>query len=139
VAGGRWANEGLKQALCGQDGGFLPKGYKNYLEWYRRWIYGRGIERGMKEDGSALKPGFRAEEVTQVQEVEQGRLPSVEAFNKRVRYFTDGLVVGTKDLLNSVFDAQRDYFSEKRRSGPRKMRGEEDWGALRSMRDLRRG
>jgi putative transposase len=80
----------------------------------------------MKEDGSPMKPGFHLEEVTQVQEVEQGRLLSVEVLEKPVRHFTDGLVVGSNDLLKAVFTEQRDYFSEKRKSSPRKIRAEGD-------------
>ncbi len=137
MSGGRaekTAREGLKHALCGRQGGFLDKDEMNYLEWYRRWIYGRGLERGQKEDGKPMKRGFEKEKVVQVQEAE-GRLPSAENLEQRVRHFSEGLVVGTKELVNNVFEANRAYFGPKRQSGARKIRGAE-WGPLRSMRDL---
>jgi hypothetical protein len=71
-----------------------------------------------------------------VQEEEQARLPSMEMLGKRVRYFTDGLVVGNKDMLEEVFDKARTHFGPKRKTGARKMRGD-DWGGLKAMRDLR--
>jgi REP element-mobilizing transposase RayT len=57
----------------------------------------------------------------------------------RVRYFTDGAVIGSKSFVNDAFDAARERFSEKRKDGARKMRGigKEAGGALWSVRDLR--
>jgi hypothetical protein len=72
-----------------------------------------------------------------VQEEEQARLPSMKMLGIRVRYFTDGLVIGTRELVNGESEQQRDYFSEKRQSGSRRMKGDE-WGALRSMRALQK-
>jgi hypothetical protein len=46
------------------------------------------------------------------------------------------VVVGTKDMLEEVFDKARTYFGPKRKTGARKMRGD-DWGGLKAMRDLR--
>jgi hypothetical protein len=136
VAGGRMAKEGLKRALCGREGGFLAEGDKGYLEWYRCYIYGRGIERGEKADGKPVRRGVSREAAEEVREAE-GKLPAVDLLTKRVRHFTDGLAVGTKELLKAVFEAQRSYFGTKRKSGPRKIRGGE-WGDLRAMRDLQK-
>lgn len=35
----------------------------------------------------------------------------------RVRYFTDGAVIGRKSFVNETFDAARERFSEKRKDG----------------------
>jgi hypothetical protein len=59
----------------------------------------------------------------------------------RVRYFTDGAVIGSKSFVNEAFDAARERFSEKRKDGARKMRGigKAAGGTLWSVRDLRVG
>jgi len=59
----------------------------------------------------------------------------------RVRYFTDGAVIGSKAFVNEAFAGARERFSEKRKDGARRMRGS---GAaakdlLWSIRDLRVG
>jgi putative transposase len=82
-----------------------------------------------------VKKGFDAQEVVKVIEAE-GRIPKVDQLSRRVRQFSDGLVVGTKEVLEQVFEQQRSYFSAKRKSGARKMR-EGEWGNLRAMRDLK--
>jgi putative transposase len=137
VAGGQMAKSGLRHALCERDGSFLSKADQaEYLRWYRVWIYGRGEERGVKDDGKPMKRGFDTEEVKAVGAA-GGKLPATTLFTKRVRYFADGLVIGADSLLTAAFEAQRAYFGPKRKSGPRKMRGG-DWGPLRAMRDLQR-
>lgn len=57
----------------------------------------------------------------------------------RVRYFTDGAVIGSKSFVNEAFDAARERFSEKRKDGARRMKGggKEAGGMLWSVRDLR--
>ena len=57
----------------------------------------------------------------------------------RVRYFTDGAVIGSKEFVNDVFEAARDRFSEKRKDGARPMRGNAKAasGTLWSLRALR--
>jgi REP element-mobilizing transposase RayT len=59
----------------------------------------------------------------------------------RVRYFTDGAVIGSKAFVNEAFAASRDRFSDKRKDGARKMRGvgKGAEGTLWSVRDLRVG
>jgi len=58
----------------------------------------------------------------------------------RVRYFTDGAVIGSREFVDEVFEKCRERFGEKRTSGARKMRGAAgtgSGGSLWSMRDLR--
>jgi putative transposase len=54
----------------------------------------------------------------------------------RVRYFSDGAVVGSKDYINAIFESERKRFGAKRKTGARPMR-ELEGGNLQSMRDLR--
>jgi putative transposase len=57
----------------------------------------------------------------------------------RVRYFTDGAVIGSKTFVNETFAAARDRFPPKRKNGARRLRGNgaPAAGALWSIRDLR--
>ena len=57
----------------------------------------------------------------------------------RVRYFTDGAVIGSREFVNEVFVGARERFTAKRKDGARRMRGSgaPAAGVLWSMRDLR--
>ena len=57
----------------------------------------------------------------------------------RIRYFSDGAVIGSKIFVNETFAQAREKFSGKRKDGARKMRGaaESAAGILWSARDLR--
>ena len=57
----------------------------------------------------------------------------------RVRYFTDGAVIGSKEFVNEAFANARERFGPKRKDGARAMRGSGSGakGLLWSMRDLR--
>jgi hypothetical protein len=59
----------------------------------------------------------------------------------KVRYFTDGAVVGSQGFVNDVFDRCRDRFGAKRKTGARKMRGRAGAAAelIWTARDLRKG
>ncbi|QTN32499.1 hypothetical protein HZ994_09210 [Akkermansiaceae bacterium] len=60
---------------------------------------------------------------------------------KRIRYFTDGAVIGSKEFVNEAFAGARERFSRKRKDGARRMRGsgKAAAGVLWSVRDLRVG
>jgi hypothetical protein len=57
----------------------------------------------------------------------------------RVRYFTDGAVIGSKVFVNEAFAAARERFTVKRKDGARRMKGsgKDAAGVLWSVRDLR--
>jgi hypothetical protein len=60
----------------------------------------------------------------------------------RVRYFTDGAVIGSRGFVDEVFEKCRERFGEKRMDGARKLRGKAAGataGMLWSARDLRLG
>jgi hypothetical protein len=59
----------------------------------------------------------------------------------RVRYFTDGAVIGSKDFVEEAFAGARDRFSVKRKDGARRLRGNAKAaaGTLWCVRDLRVG
>ena len=68
---------------------------------------------------------------------EQGEMGWAVALRDRVGYFSRGGVLGTKGFVDRVFSMKREQFPETRSSGARRMRGDVDWGKMRSLRDLR--
>jgi hypothetical protein len=82
---------------------------------------------------------LKAEVVEAVME-QGGAIPVHQVLRHRVRYFSDGAVLGTAAFVNAVFEREqslRKRFGEKRTSGARRMRGA-NWGELRVMRDLQK-
>ena len=84
------------------------------------------------EDGKGIDP-----ENVRAELKRGGKLSREELLRCKVRYFTDGFVLGTKAFVEEFFERNREAFSRKRKSGARKMRGG-DWRGLKTMRDLRR-
>lgn len=59
----------------------------------------------------------------------------------RVRYFTDGAVIGSRQFVNEAFEGARERFGPKRKDGARKLRGPgaaAAAGILWSLRDLQK-
>jgi putative transposase len=95
---------------------------------YREHLYISGEQ-------TSRKAGFTPEQVRQVL-AEGGALPRGVALRCRVRYFSDGAVLGSRAFVEGVFQAHRGYFGAKRTSGARPMKGS-DWGGLCTARALR--
>lgn len=101
----------------------------NPLRAHRLLIFGQGSEgRG---------PVIDREKALKVLEKEDGVLPKAAVLRCRVRYFTDGVILGSSDFVRGFTDAvERD----RRRKRPREanpMRGA-DWGDLAVLQSLRR-
>ena len=104
---------------------------------YRYVLFSKGEESGLDEEGRPLRKGFSQKKVAQVIE-EDGVLSEYELLRCRVRYFSDGAVLGSKEFVNEIFEAFRGrHFQSKRKEGARAMKGG-DWGELYTVRDLRR-
>jgi len=69
----------------------------------------------------------------------QGELSLGKMLRCRVRYFTDGAVVGSRSFVNEAFAAARERFGSRRKDGARKLRGSGAAGTLWSARDLKKG
>jgi hypothetical protein len=141
---GKKAREGLVRAMMSdRDAGFDATMWKQASRQYRS-LMGIALER---------KPS-NAKRVVQSEQVEAnmdqgsenrekalGEMGMTKILRTRVRYFTDGAVIGSKGFVNDAFDAARERFSEKRKDGARKMRGvgKGAGGTLWSVRDLKVG
>lgn len=118
-AGLRWM---ANQPVPEQDGSpeASNRSITDVLDWYREHLYSRGHEI-RDAAGSLIKRGFTEEEIQRVLE-SGGRLPLAALLRLRVRYFTDGAVLGTTRFVESVFQARRERFSEKRTNGARRLK-----------------
>ena len=101
-------------------------------ERYRMMLFADGEEVFVEDISSGVTPekrqprlvrkGFKRKEVEQVL-AKGGRLSFGEAMRCRVRYFSDGMTVGTREFVDEVFVASRERFGAKRKDGARAMRG----------------
>ncbi len=103
---------------------------------YRIFLYGQGQERGRDQGGEPLSPGIPADQVAAVL-ARGGELSRAELLRCRVRYFTDGAVLGSRAYVDEVLERHRSLFGRKRRSISRPMRGGAVWGDLTTARHLR--
>ena len=107
------------------------------LELYRWRLFGQGEEReGSDEDGEPLRRGFQRETVLAVIR-NKGVVSPVEYVRCRVRYFTDGMALGSQDFVNGVFRQFREHFSPRRADGARGLRGLKPMDLF-TLRNLRR-
>lgn len=141
VAGKQLARRNLAQlhgrVRSWQGDGRSPIDWRTIAATYRVHLFGQGERRlGDGRTGRGGKPGIDPLDVSRVADREQGKLPLHQRLLGRVRYFTDGAVIGSVDFVDRVFDAHRDRFGTRRKSGARRMRGA-NWNGLSSLRDLR--
>jgi putative transposase len=120
------------------------RGLRRKVSWsktqesYRQLLFGIGqeVHGGATPEGAEKsKRGFTQREIEAVCAA-GGKLSLAAVLRCRVRYFTDGVVLGNQAFLDEFFEKRRASFGENRKSGARRMKGA-DWGALRVLRDLR--
>jgi REP element-mobilizing transposase RayT len=86
-----------------------------------------------------IRKGMSAAEVAREKE-RAGELSVGKMLRCRVRYFTDGAVIGSRGFVNEAFAAAPERFGPKRKDGARKLRGAASAvaGTLWSLRDLKK-
>ncbi len=144
---GKKAREGLVRACMSQKGaGFESEKWKEVSRIYRRAM---GLALGRKPSNFKLQNSIKSKTSVTMNEEEmlsskdnETVLPDLGMAGmlmKRVRYFTDGAVIGSKSFVNEAFAGARERFSVKRKDGARRMRGSgaAAKGMLWSIRDLR--
>jgi putative transposase len=139
---GKKAREGMVRAyFCDQGVGFEAERWGEVSRLYRR-LMGLALERksGKAEVSSRRRSQTAA---TRMEAEDNGMvLPDLKLaamLRCRVRYFTDGAVIGSKAFVNEAFAEARERFTAKRKDGARRLRGngKAAAGVLWSMRDLR--
>ena len=122
------------------------------LEYRRILLAGAGerVEERVEQSGEMKKitkrKGLTKEQLAEekqrlieAQEKRMGEIPFGRMLRCRVRYFSDGAVIGSRQFVDEVFAGARHRFGSSRKDGARKMKGIADAaaGMLWSMRDLR--
>jgi hypothetical protein len=158
---GKKAREGLVRAFRSAEGvgfeaGYWPEVSREYRSWMSmalerkpgRFKDTKDVkERSATEEakvraserketgGPSEKPGAGREDRPAL----ESELSMARMLAHRVRYFSDGAVIGGREFVDEVFRASRERFGPRRKSGARKMRGAgaAAAGRLWSMRDLR--
>jgi len=132
MGGAEQARRGLRKVMCA----FGPdRGWKETARAYRKLLYAAGGKQAVSETGRPKRRGFAQEQVEAVIQADGG-LPLNALLRCRVRYFTDGAVLGSRAFVDEVFRRHRDRFGAKRASGARAMAGGQ-WGGLCTLRQLR--
>ena len=118
---------------------------------YRRILLAGAVAKHESRVGSSgetevkrTRKGMSAEQAQREKErleKKQEEIPYGRMLRCRVRYFTDGAVIGSRSFVNEAFANARERFSKARKDGARTMRGVASGakGVLWSARDLRVG
>jgi REP element-mobilizing transposase RayT len=141
---GKKAREGLVRACMSQEGaGFEAERWTEVSRVYRRVM---GLALGRKSGRAEVEKGVVRPQMNTAEALaakDNGTvlrdLGMAKMLRCRVRYFTDGAVIGSKDFVNEAFAGARERFTAKRKDGARRMRGSgaAAAGELWSLRDLR--
>ncbi len=140
---GKKAREGLVRACMSHHGsGFEAEKWKEVSRIYRRAMgMALGRKSGRVEVGDRPMVRMNTEQMLESRENETvlPDLGMAGMLRQRVRYFSDGAVIGSKVFVNEAFASARERFTLRRKDGPRRMRGagQPAAGVLWSMRDLR--
>ena len=138
VAGNVAMQDGLQEA-CGSAPG---SDWSSCQADYRLLMFGIGQEREelaamrARARGKKARTGMRRELVRKVMQAE-GRLGWSTLLLCRIRYFTDGKVIGSRAFLEEVFARNREKLGAKRKNGARRPRGlklGDDWRTLTDLR-----
>jgi putative transposase len=89
---------------------------------YRVLLFGRGAAHTGGETASGryvkAKPGFSRQQIEE--EIKKGgHLPIWKVLRCRIRYFSDGAVLGSRSFVDSFFERERSRFGDKRETGAR--------------------
>jgi REP element-mobilizing transposase RayT len=152
MGGSKRARRGLCRVMeAPMDSWEERRGAMTPGEVYRCWLFGEGLEAGTEvlagkgdapgNQERASRPfpssrkGFSKERVEAVLK-SGGKLSRADLLRCRVRWFSDGVAIGSKGFVEGVFKGCRNHFGAKRKNGARKIR-EDAAGSLHALRELR--
>ena len=101
---------------------------------YRRLLMEEGVEQRDGE-GRLVRKGISREQL-KAEEARGFELPAPALLHHRIRYFVDGLALGSAAFVEGVFAKNRKKMGVKRKTGARLPKGGQ-LGGLRTLRDLR--
>ena len=137
AAGKRKAREGIRQVMLEREIGRsnAPRGLGDVTEW---GDVAEAYVMLMTEDAKRERAsGFSAQEEKPRAQRPTGipRLTEAQLLRRKVRYFVDGMVIGTKGFVEGVFQLSRPWFGKDRRTGARRIpKTSSDLATMRSPR-----
>lgn len=128
LAGHAVARSGIEGLFCGK------RSFKEAIASYRLILFGKGysVKGSPAKDGGRISADRLAEVVKK-----KGAVPMKELFRVRVRYFRDGLALGSKEFIGAVLEDYRDAFGPKRTRAGCPLTEMEGSNALYSFRNLK--
>ncbi len=146
---GKKAREGLVRAyFCDQGVGLEAEKWPEVSRLYRRLMGLALLKKSGRTEMSPSAKGLGQSTRNTAEMLASGDNETVlkdlglaKMLHCRVRYFTDGAVIGSKEFVNEAFASARERFGPKRKDGARVMKGSGSGakGVLWSLRDLRVG
>jgi putative transposase len=146
---GKKAREGLVRAyFCDQGVEYEAEKWEEVSRLYRRLLGlalgknpGRAVNQRRSRTASTVTKNTAELLGSEDNETVLKDLGIAKMLRCRVRYFTDGAVIGSKEFVNVAFAHARDRFGPKRKDGARALKGSgsDAKGILWSIRDLRLG
>ena len=124
VAGSAKARVGLQSVIGGQS-------WDDCQANYRQMLFGTGS--GPREQGYVMTP----EQLAQVIEA-GGKLPLAEVLRCRIRYFTDGAVLGGRAFVAQHLARYQQKTGRRHQQDVHHLPTLTDWGAMTALRALRR-
>lgn len=143
------ARAGLVRAMRAHEGIHADAGYwaQGVAREYRQLLMAGAVEkvqvkigRSGSEERRVTRRGI-SKERAESEAARAGELSLGRMLRCRIRYFTDGAVIGSREFVNEAFAGARERFGPKRLDGARKLRGRASpaTGRIWSLRDLRAG
>jgi putative transposase len=123
VAGNGPAQTGLKSVIGGGS-------WRDTQEHYRQTLFGTGAS--VKTHAGRLS----VDDFNRVI-AEKGKLPLATVLRCRVRYFSDGAVLGSRAFVQSQLSTYQRKTGRRSRTVPRQIPHVTDWGDLTTLRGLR--
>ena len=128
LAGNPLARNGLMQLFNGM------RDWDAAIRSYRMILFGKGYNsKGCTYKDFGRISTERLEEIIRL----DGKVPLQELLRVRVRYFSDGLALGSKAFVDRVFADHSNAFGEKRTQAGTALPGN-SWGKLHVIRSLKR-
>ena len=148
---GKKARAGLVRAIMAHEGwdadarhwgGDVSKRYRMILLEEGEEKLKEAVSKEGKLEVKVVRKGMKQAAVdAEMERLQRSRDVAIgKMLRCRVRYFTDGAVIGSRGFVNEVFRLCRDRFGGKRMDGARKLRGNAAvaGGTLWSVRDLKK-
>jgi len=120
VAGNRYFTSGLEHILESRDRDWV-------LSEYRKLLYLCGASKN-RQSQKVLSRDKVVEVVKR-----GGAVSRAEMLRLKIRYFTDGMALGSREFVESYFQEHRLNFGQKRETGARRMRGMPGFFTLRDL------